>query len=144
MKEKKTDMQTKRSTLSSLLINPLGTKTPSQRLMPMIGITTIRASAKRTTAPIGTSFFQRPSENRGNCIRASADPRQIRPRGTDAFPIKVALSRRNARGGSCDGEAVGGETKRFLRVGMTDIGNEMIIERLAGDMRVVKNAMRMA
>lgn len=89
-------MQTKRSTLSSLLMIPAFVS-PSQMSTPSIGEMTILAMAKALIAPTGIAFHE--GTFMGTLSRASADPRHISPMGTLAAPTKVAVSIMKASGG---------------------------------------------
>lgn len=56
---------------------------------PSIGIMNIFVTEKARMAPRGR--FPHSSRERGSCTRATADPRHMRPSGTEAAPTKVAL-----------------------------------------------------
>jgi hypothetical protein len=74
---------------------------------------------------------------------ANAEPRQMRPRGTDAAPINEAVSIKKERGGrpsGAEGICVPGTpgTNKAFRGGTREMINETIMESDAGDSREVR------
>lgn len=94
--------QTNCSTLSSGSMKPRLTM-PVIMAIQITGAMSILPIASARIAPRGirAQFSRPPMSN-----RASAAPRQIRPRGTDALPAKVAMSSMKFNGGRLSG-AVG-------------------------------------
>jgi len=88
------NMQTNWRTLSSLLIIPPFTR-PLTINTPSTGIIASLPMANEEMAPSGSVLQML----LGIFNLASADPKQIRPSGTEAAPINVAASITNASGG---------------------------------------------
>ena len=94
-----TYMQTKRRTLSSSGMIP-ALVNPSQISTPITGISSILPTASELIAPRGSV---RHSPFLGIGKRANDEPRHIRPRGTEAAPIKLVVSIMKASGGCPSG-----------------------------------------
>ena len=92
--KKITHMHTNWRTLSSSGMRPPCTRPLTMRT-PSTGIKRSLPIAIEEIAPMGSDFHW----FNGILRRARADPRQIKPSGTDAAPMKVATSIMKARGG---------------------------------------------
>ena len=121
---------TKRSTLSSSLMNPIFTN-PFTINTPNIGDTINLPTAIDAIAPTGSELIVL-----GTLSFARAAPRQTKPSGTDAAPRKLAVSRMKYNGGLPSGALGIGlfsiSTNKALRGFTSAMGNASAIVIVAG------------
>ena len=131
-------MQINLRTLSSLEIKPTFVS-PSHINTPIIGMMTSFPTASDPMAPKG-NFFHSPFL--GICKRASEDPRQIKARGIEKFPMKLIASNTKERGGCPSGVlgigVPGTGTNSTFSFGTRVIGKDMKIEREMGVRRSLR------